>query len=513
MNVPLLAGLFGAWTAVQVAIGVFFLLAYAARRQQVEYLLFGLVCFALAVSDAGMTAGYFVSTYSLWLKATVVTNFGAFFAAALNVHFVLRYVSGRSFRRWLVVGYAFAVLFSGLAAVPRIWFAGESPRFVGVDVMGSVIRQIMSPVSGVAIAGYVIIVASTVGMLGLLLREYRRGNREALSTLVGLGLACSFAINDVLVSTGTVESIFLTPYGFLLYGIGVANTLLLRYRTALLDLERTASDLRRTTQELTSSYVELSDVQEELFRRRQLASVGELAASIAHEVRNPLAVIVNAAANLRRQGLSPDDRGTLFGIIEEETTRLNDLVTELLRYARPVSVQRAETSLEDALAALGKGLPDEWTLKTEIAPDPEVRSVWGDPALLRLALGNLVDNARQAMPSGGEIRVRAFLRDADMAPRVCIEVADSGPGMDEETRQRAKDPFFTTRPRGTGLGLPISVRIIEAHDGTLEVESELGRGTTVRLLLPPRRRDSLPPGGDGDSGAPRGTDGPQGAGA
>src|SRR6185312_7280795 len=115
------------------------------------------------------------------------------------------------------------------------------------------------------------------------------------------------------------------PYGFLIYGFGVAHTVLVRYRRAADDLEVTASELRQATEELTNSYLELSVIQEELFRKRQLASVGELAAAIAHEVRNPLAIIKNAGASLRRVNIKEEDKATLFQIIEEEITRLNNL--------------------------------------------------------------------------------------------------------------------------------------------------------------------------------------------
>ena len=121
--------------------------------------------------------------------------------------------------------------------------------------------------------------------------------------------------------------------------------MLLRYRVGKDKLEEAARSLREKTEELRHSYAELRLVQNELVSKKQLAAVGELAAAIAHEVRNPLAVIVNAVAGLRRSAVRDEDRTMLLRIVDEEAARLNRLVTDLLRFARPVSVKRSPVSL------------------------------------------------------------------------------------------------------------------------------------------------------------------------
>jgi signal transduction histidine kinase len=320
----------------------------------------------------------------------------------------------------------------------------------------------------------------------LLAYSYSRGRREVRGALLGHVVVVLAAAVDVLSISGFARSPALLPYAFLIYGFGVADTLLVRYRRAADDLEATANELRQATEELTSSYLELSVVQEELFHKRQLASVGELAASIAHEVRNPLAVIVNAAANLKRTSLVAADRDTLFGIIEEEITRLNNLVTELLRYARPMNVRREDAPVGEVLKALGEGLDPKYTLELP-AQDPEVPTIWADATLLRLALTNLVDNATQSMPNGGVIVISVAKDASDGRESIRVDVSDRGQGMDSHTLHRALDPFFSTRPSGTGLGLPIAGRILEAHGGRIEVQSRLGEGTTVSLFIPPKR--------------------------
>jgi signal transduction histidine kinase len=179
----------------------------------------------------------------------------------------------------------------------------------------------------------------------------------------------------------------------------------------------------------------------------------------------------------------------LFDIIQEEITRLNGLVTELLRFARPMNVRREDVPIAEVFAAITAKLEARYTFDIHVDDDAEVRSVWADPALLRLALTNVVDNARQAMPEGGALLVVAARSRLGNQRAVRVEVADTGQGMDSRTARRALDPFFSTRPSGTGLGLAIAARIAEAHDGTLELRSRPGEGTTVTLVLPVRRAE------------------------
>ena len=196
---------------------------------------------------------------------------------------------------------------------------------------------------------------------------------------------------------------------------------------------------------------------------------------------------MNAAAKgvLKRASLGPDDRNTLFGIIEEEITRLNKIVTELLRYARPMNVRREDVVLMDVVKQLREAAGEKYPIgNPQIAAEPDVETVWADPNLLRLALQNLVENARQSMPEGGAVVLSAAREKAVGVLGVRIDVTDVGQGMDSRTLHRAMDPFFSTRPSGTGLGLPIAGRIVEAHGGKLDVHSRVGEGTTVTVFIP-----------------------------
>lgn len=485
MNAPLLAGLFGAWTAVQLALGAFFLQAYLARRRELEYFLFGLVCFALAMTDLGLTIAAADRGLAHYAIASGIAHAGVFSATALNVHFALAYVAPERVRRVAPIVYALNAFFFAMCFT-SFWWKPGSLRMVGWEAFGTQIHQVNVSPRPVAVIGYVLLIVEGTSSIGLLAFSFLHGRREVRGALLGHVVVVIAAVIDVLSVSGITRAPALLPYAFLIYGFGVADTLLVRYRRAADDLEATANELRQATEELTSSYLELSVVQEELFHKRQLASVGELAAAIAHEVRNPLAIIVNAAASLKRANLGVADRDTLFGIIEEEITRLNGLVTELLRYARPMNVRREDVLVADVLKGLGEGIGDKYTLDVR-AVDADAQTIWADATLLRLALNNLVDNASQAMPEGGVVTVSATKDASDGREAIRIDVRDHGQGMDSHTLLRALDPFFSTKPSGTGLGLPITGRIAEAHGGRIEVHSRVGEGTTVSLFIPTKR--------------------------
>jgi signal transduction histidine kinase len=488
MNSPLLAGVFGAWAAAEVALGLFFLQAYAARRREFEYLLFGLVCFSLVVVDAGFALSFALSDLARWPLATGIAHAGAFVATAINLHFVLLFAGPRRARKYVPVAYVAAAVFVVGIATGHFWQPG-SIHFRTVKSFGFTLEQVGAQPTVLGLLGYGTSLVQNMGSVAFLMRAYKKGRREVIGGLFGFTVVVGCAISDILTVLGTVAMPSLLPYGLLIYGFGIADTLLVRYRRAAEELEVTATELRSATEELTNSYLELSVVQEELFRKRQLASVGELAASIAHEVRNPLAIIKNAGASLRRHGIREEDRNTLFQIIEEEITRLNNLVSELLRYARPVNVRRADLSVAELVRGFSETLGEKYPIALHVAAEPEVEMVWADLALLRLALSNVLDNARLAMPEGGTISIEARRDHQAGNSGVLIQITDTGGGMEPSTLRRALDPFYSTRPSGTGLGLPIAGRIVEAHGGKIEVNSVHGEGTTVALFIPSRRPD------------------------
>ncbi len=348
------------------------------------------------------------------------------------------------------------------------------------------------------------VVATGITLL-LIAQAYLARVDGALPVVVGATVLAATAVNDLGAAAGLLPAGHLMDAGLAVFIVSVATTPGARYAALARELERRTQELQTSTRELKRSYDDLRKIQEELLKKEQLAVVGELAAVIAHEVRNPLAVIANAGAGLRKPAISREDQDVLLAILDEETSRLNRLVSDLLRYARPVSVQRTQIALRDLLErALALASAGAKTVRTDLQMDAHEGRLWGDANLLRQVFDNLIDNAVQAMSGGGQltIRVRAWNREG--ADGLGVDIIDTGEGMDTQVRSRALDPFFTTRPSGTGLGLAIVDRIIEAHGGTLDIDSRTGEGTTVTVFLPhgsasdppPTRSRGLRPGAD-----------------
>ncbi len=234
------------------------------------------------------------------------------------------------------------------------------------------------------------------------------------------------------------------------------------------------------------------ELEEQLQRSDRLAALGILAAGMAHEVRNPLVGVRAAAQLMEREPGFPSSLREFTGIIIREVDRLNRLVDGLLAFAgrRPLRLLPCNVNqiVEEALRLESAGLQGGGVGVLR-KYDPEVPPVAGDPDRLLQVFLNLIRNGTEAMAGGGgELAVRT--RYERLAPQcggraaAVVEIADRGPGIPPELQGKLFNPFFTTKHRGTGLGLPISQRIVEEHGGAIEVQSQMGQGTVFRVLLP-----------------------------
>ena len=231
----------------------------------------------------------------------------------------------------------------------------------------------------------------------------------------------------------------------------------------------------------------LLEMEEQIRRQERLATVGSLAAGIAHEIRNPLASLSGSIQMLQGELELQGDHKHLMDIVLRETDRLNNIVTEFLDYARPRSNQLEQISLASLLEETITLFRNSREFREDIVIICDIPStivITGDPQRLRQVFWNLLINAAQATQNGGTITISAASGAGRDADEVTIRILDSGMGIASEHLEHIFDPFFTTKPAGTGLGLAIAYRIIEDHNGTIDVKSEEGKGTAVIINLP-----------------------------
>jgi two-component system sensor histidine kinase HydH len=238
---------------------------------------------------------------------------------------------------------------------------------------------------------------------------------------------------------------------------------------------------------LFKDLTEVRMLRREIERSRRLASVGSLAAGVAHEIRNPLSSIKGFATYFKeRYQHVPEDSETA-NIMIQEVDRLNRVVSQLLEFTRPVKISPLATSLsrliEDSLRLVQqKARYKQITISYSTASDEN--EVLVDPDRINQVLLNLYLNAIESMSAGGELSVKAGVEGNGKS--IEIQVSDTGGGIDQDDLTKIFDPYYTTKTSGTGLGLAIAHNIVEAMGGAITVTSQLGKGTTFRLILPIR---------------------------
>jgi two-component system sensor histidine kinase HydH len=260
-----------------------------------------------------------------------------------------------------------------------------------------------------------------------------------------------------------------------------------RERQQKLRYQKTAETLEESYRKLREQADQIIEIEGQLRRADRLSALGELSAGMAHEIRNPLGSI-KGTAEILRDGVAPDDPKLEFAdILIKEVDRLNKVLEDFLRFARPEPVEHGRFSPNKAIEEVleltrQQALSNRVEVEVDLAEDIEIP---GRGEQIQQALLNLVLNALQVMPDGGQLKVSSTVH----GNVVGIHVSDSGPGIAMEDRERIFNPFVTTRDSGTGLGLAITQRIIQGHDGHIHLESMLGHGSSFTLCLPVSMRE------------------------
>jgi signal transduction histidine kinase len=257
----------------------------------------------------------------------------------------------------------------------------------------------------------------------------------------------------------------------------------LQVRTA--EAERLYAEAIERNRQLAEMYERLQAAQRQLVQSEKLAAVGQLAAGIVHDVKNPLGVIKGLAEELLEDPLEGAGAIEAYRQIRDNAARANSIVTDLLVFARQSTPTMSRRDLRETIEGslrltdylLRKG-------KVHVGKDLPAGSVYAtyDPQQIQQVLINLIQNAVQAMPDGGELRVSMVVQDSTAV----VAVQDSGTGIDPQLLPRIFEPFFTTKPegQGTGMGLAVSYGILTRHGGSIEVASQLGHGSTFTLRIP-----------------------------
>jgi PAS domain S-box-containing protein len=255
-------------------------------------------------------------------------------------------------------------------------------------------------------------------------------------------------------------------------------------------LRETNARLEQALEELQAKTQEMTSLTQQLWQASKLATMGELAASVAHELNNPLATVALRAESAMEGLLSGDAKRHALEIILQQVERMADLVSHLLQFSRRSYKQISSIDLREELRKALEFI--EYYLRShqiDVIQDfaGQLPTVQADRQQLIQVFLNLITNASDAMPAGGTLTVKIYASSlAEDHQAVTIEFSDTGNGVASADLPRLWEPFFTTKPegKGTGLGLAICRRTVEEHRGTIEIETGPGKGTTVRIILP-----------------------------
>jgi signal transduction histidine kinase len=314
-----------------------------------------------------------------------------------------------------------------------------------------------------------------------LMKYYRERNALTWWILLSIGVN---VIGQVMMSFSRAfyDSFFDIAHVYKIFGYMIPLLGFALYQIAII------TDRRRAEEELKTAYDKLKHTRDQLVQSEKLAAVGQLAAGVAHEINNPLGVILGFAQGMVRRLRAGDPLETPLKSIEREAVRCKLLVQNLLTFSRVekggkdlVDLNKAITETFSVVLAQSRVQNAEVIKEFSALPDVNI-----NVGQIRQLIMNLADNAIDAMPGGGKLTVRTRPASIKGGEAVEIQVEDTGHGIPEEIRARIFDPFFTTKEagKGTGLGLSLVYEIVQKHGGTITVQSEIGKGTLFSVLLP-----------------------------
>lgn len=456
---------------LHLATAAFAAMHHARSPRGTEFLPLSGICFSQAVAAIGNAIVTEAPHFSIALFGQQLQLLGATFALASFSALATRRTDTATTRAAQIIQ-MWAVIMV-LAVLFGLCFHAEArtPRTFGFDWAPDYREARFSPV-GLTLVWIIFPVAMFA------LRQVNRAPGAKVETpefWVAAVLCTAAFVNDTLVRFGPLRSIYINDIVTLFLALNANRRLSQHFRA-------TTDELLVRTAELELSTLELDQMHAQIMRRQQLAAVGEFSAVIAHEVRNPLAIIKNAVSALRRTD-GHQHQPELLSILDEEATRLQRLVSDLSTYTRPLVPTFAPTRLEPLVQQVITRMRTATEALSRLTLNVVIEDGAGelscDAALVEMALANVLANAAQATADGGTITIEGRRGHAS-AKWIDLLVRDTGSGMSPEVAAKAAEPFFTTRSTGTGLGLAIVVRVMRAHSGEVAIESN-ATGTSITL--------------------------------
>lgn len=266
------------------------------------------------------------------------------------------------------------------------------------------------------------------------------------------------------------------------------RTNMIKRRTARLEqlVEERTEELKKANENLLQEITERKELQEKLLYRGKMAALGELASAVGHDLRNPLGVIKNSIyfLNMVLEKSEPEVKETL-NLLEEEALNSENIIESLLDFARAKPPLGRRVNIEDVIREALSNITIPENIKVKTRFDESLPVIMADPNQIDQALTNIVLNAIQAMPAGGQLIVMSQLEDEKW---LLISVIDTGKGIPEENIEKVFEPLFSGKAKGVGLGLAVAQTFIAAHGGRIDVDSEVGKGSTFKIKLPTGKR-------------------------
>lgn len=479
-----LAGILVAWTVVELLIACGSVIACVSFGKTRIYLVYAAFCVFLSIIFLGK-AGQCVAVdfrqaawgVRLFLAALPLSAVTLLYLALYNFDLDKR------IKRTIVGTTGLLSIALAGACLAGMCADEVSPELRKVRILWheSVIRGFNLTLEGYAVA----LICLGLGVAaGILLAKINSRDRVArYFFLLGIGVLTVLGVNDILFTAKLIESAFLVEHGLFLMNLCVLIGFFRMY-------ERSRGELQERTWALERANQRLDSVTDETRRLRPMADLGRLSASLAHEIRNPLAVLNNVASTLQRQGVAQADSEryySLIKILQEETDRLARLVDDLLVFSHAGRTSKDPVDpvwlVQQAITDGVHQIPPDTGVNIVTEVEPGLPSIPGSADNLRRALLNLVVNAVQSSSRGGQVTVIARL-SSDSPQQLVIGVNDEAGGISETEISEIFEPFYSTRSTGTGLGLPIAKSIAEAHSGNLVLENRPGVGASFWLRLP-----------------------------